>query len=198
MKQLFAAVVFVLSPAILLGQQHSSLSRPSLYEVILSRVFKSENTDQTQLMTLRYLYCRSGEMQIVVHYSKGAASSLEVSYLPKGSVPIWQQLISHKKQDLLNIEKTAEQIRVEHRSLSLINHSSLKNTIAESGSLSIPLVGSEGVDPDRCQYDLTLDSQETDLSVRFREAGSSPDLQPPPLIQWMRKMRTQVESSTMH
>jgi hypothetical protein len=197
MKKLFAAIVFCLSPAVLLGQQHS-LSLPSLYEVVLSRVFKYEHTNQSQLMILRYLYCRSGEMQIIVHYTNSVPSSFEVWDLPKGSLPIWQRLTSAKRQDLLNIEKTAEQIHVEHRSQSLIDHSSLNNTIAESGSLVIPLVGSEGFGSDHCQYNLTFDSQEKSVSVRFRRSSSARDIQSPPFIQWMEKMRTQVEISTMH
>ena len=177
----------------LVPQQVSSFADVKLYEAVIDRLFQSETSDGTPEERLRYTYCDSGEMQVVVHHPKSGALRVEVWRLPKGSPPISEQLVTlWAEKPAMNVDEAASRIAVRRQSLSISRSSPISKALEPGRSLSIGLAGIDGIFLEASRYELTVDSISKTLTLSIlgpQDWRRSAD----PVIRWMGRVRVAID-----
>lgn len=197
MKTLLSAAFIaslLLAPISTLAQQRTTFADTKLYEAVLGRLFWHDGSNSRKnVLELRYTYCDSGEMQIVVSELNDGRLSIAIWRVPSGNSTVWNQLagLSNKKSELTP-EEVASSIVLKHDSREIEKSAELAKTILAGRELQIPLVGDNQVFLEGSQYELTITSPSRDISLIIRGPQHSASASNA-IVRWMGQVRDQVE-----
>jgi hypothetical protein len=199
MKQLLCILTITalgLMPDQMVGQG-SAFADASLYESVVNQLFQHQAEGRSSETQLRYTYCSTGELQIVIRDAGTDRINLEIWYVPRGSPSIWNQLAALvAKRPSLNAQQAASLLKIERKSLTIPKSAALARLLEDGRSLSVPLTGDDTITLDGMAYGLTIRSVSRNLSVTFQAPQRSLDSQSE-IVRWMGKVRAEVNRSLL-
>lgn len=174
-------------------QQVSAFADTKLYEEVIDRLFQSDSSGSEAGDRLRYTYCDSGEMQVVIRHEEGGDLRMELWRLPKGSPTVWEQLAAlWRTVPGITAQEAANRIAIPRESSSISRNSPMWKILEAGHDLRITLAGRDGVFTDGSQYDFAVSSLSKTLRLSLsgpQDSRKSGD----PVVRWMGRVRAALD-----
>jgi hypothetical protein len=175
------------------GQNLSAFADAKLYDAVLDRLFQHEVLPRSPEIQLRYTYCDTGEMQVIVHKLSNADFQLDIWHVPVGVPNVWNQLAQLARLNpTVNADNASTMVKMSHKMVVAHNSTVLAKLFEEANSLPIPLLNQSTVALDGMAYGIAVRSISEDLTLTL-QGPQHADKSDNQLIQWMGKVRSNIE-----